>query len=311
MAHVAGQFLAKRALVIAAAGQHNVRLFGPPGSGKTLLVQAMAGLLPDLSLSEVLELTTIYSIAGQLPQGVVAARPVRSPHHTSSMPALIGGGGFPRPGEITLAHRGILFLDELPEFSRSVLETLRQPLESGSVTITRAKTAVTFPAQFTLVAAQNPCPCGFYGDSTTRCSCSPGMLYRYQTKVSGPLLDRFDLHVLVARLPYRELTQHAQGLRSADYKALVVAARAKQTARFGSTKTNAEMTSSEVQQYCQLDSVTHVMLEKVADSYDLSARGVHRLLKVARTIADLADAEHISSEHIMEAVQYRLAKPGV
>jgi magnesium chelatase family protein len=227
------------------------------------------------------------------------------------VPALIGGGGFPRPGEITLAHRGILFLDELPEFSRAVLETLRQPLESGLVTITRAKTTVTFPARFTLVAAQNPCPCGFYGDSTTRCSCSPGMLYRYQTKVSGPLLDRFDLHVSVPRLPYRELTQNTEGLSSAAYKALVVKARNHQANRFGMPKTNAEMTASEVKRYCQLDPATHALLEKVADTYHLSARGVHRLLKVARTIADLGSVDRIQSEHIMEAVQYRLAQPGV
>ncbi|MDR3642340.1 MAG: YifB family Mg chelatase-like AAA ATPase [Candidatus Doudnabacteria bacterium] len=305
MADIAGQELAKRALEIAAAGSHNLLLSGPPGSGKTLLARAMAGILPDLSLSEALELTKIYSIAGKLSGSLVSSRPVRSPHHTTSNVALVGGGANPRPGEITLSHRGILFLDEFPEFPRNVLEALRQPLEDGVVTVARASGSFTFPAKFTLVAAQNPCPCGYAGDRQKPCVCSPGQIFKYQKKVSGPLLDRIDLHVEVPRLPYEKMTDQQRSESSEAIKKRVSAARAVQQKRYNSSKTNSEMNLPELKQYCRLAKTEQDVLKSAMKKYNFSGRSLHRILKVSRTIADLAGAKEISARHLGEALIYR------
>ncbi len=305
MNDVAGQELAKRALEIAAGGGHNVLLSGPPGSGKTLLARAMAGILPDLKLEEVLELTKIYSIAGKLKENFVSSRPVRSPHHTTSNVALVGGGTHPRPGEITLSHRGILFLDEFPEFPRNVLEALRQPLEDGVVTVARASGSWTFPAKFTLVAAQNPCPCGYYGDTSKKCQCMPQQIFKYQKKISGPLLDRIDLHVEVPRLPYEKIASDTEAETSASIKVRVESARQKQQNRFGTPKTNSEMNLLELKEFCKLDAKGDAMLKQASKAYNFSGRSTHRILKVAKTIADLAGVEQIKAGHLSEAIQYR------
>ncbi|MEJ0021712.1 MAG: YifB family Mg chelatase-like AAA ATPase [Candidatus Doudnabacteria bacterium] len=307
---IKGQEVAKRALEIAAAGGHNILLSGPPGTGKTLLAKALPSILPKLTVDEVLEITKIYSIAGLLGANktLITLRPFRSPHHTTSGVALVGGGTNPKPGEISLSHRGVLFLDEFPEFSRNVLENLRQPLEDGLVTVARAHATVTFPAQFTLVAAQNPCPCGYYSDPTKSCICTPGQIMKYHKKISGPLLDRIDLHVEVGRIEYDKLSAEEGGEASDHIQERVQKARDVQTSRFknlSEIKTNSEMTIREIKEYCGLGSAEQNFMKTAVIKMYLSARSYHRILKLARTIADLAGEADIAMNHLAEALQYR------
>jgi magnesium chelatase family protein len=309
--NIKGQEQAKRALEIAAAGGHNVLLNGPPGTGKTLLARALPSILPEMVKEEQLEVTKIFSVAGLLKkeEPLICTRPFRSPHHTSSDIALVGGGAHPRPGEITLAHRGVLFLDELPEFPRSVLEALRQPLEDGVITVSRAAGTITFPAKFVLVASMNPCPCGYFSDPSKNCICTATQIMRYQKKVSGPLLDRIDLHVEVPRVEYDKLASEEKGESSASIRKRVQKARDIQTKRFlNSAKkitTNAEMGVPEIKEYCRINEQGAELLRTAVTSLNLSARAFHRVLKVSRTIADLANSDRIETEHLAEALMYR------
>lgn len=312
-AEVKGQEHAKRAIEIAAAGGHNLLFIGPPGSGKTMLAQRVPTILPELAFEEALEVSKIYSVAGLMGEAgdLVIKRPFRSPHHTVSYAGLAGGGSNPKPGEISLAHRGVLFLDELPEFSRTVLEVLRQPLEDGEVNISRSGTAVNYPARFMLVAAMNPCPCGFLNDSTHVCTCTQKQIQNYRARLSGPLLDRIDLHIEVPAVPYRELREQLPGMSSAEMRKRISVVRQLQLKRFdqcsnkASTMTNADISGKMLDQFCPLGTSEHDFLENAADRFGLSARSCTRILRIARTIADLDQSTNINIQHLAEAINCR------
>ena len=309
-ADVKGQAQAKRALEIAAAGGHNVVMIGAPGSGKTMLARRMPSIMPPMTLSEALETTKIHSVAGKLgsERGLLARRPFRAPHHLTSQVALIGGGTSPQPGEVSLAHNGILFLDELPEFGRNMLEVLRQPLEDKTITVSRAKYSVEYPANFSLIASMNPCPCGYYHHPTKECTCAAGAVFRYMNRISGPLMDRIDLHIEVTPVALEELSSDRVEESSATIRERVIRAREIQTARFEGIEgvhTNAMMNSRMVREYCPLDSAARTLLERAMERLKLSARAYDRIIKVARTIADLAGEAQIAPSHIAEAITYR------
>jgi magnesium chelatase family protein len=313
---VKGQEHAKRAFEVAAAGGHNMLMIGPPGSGKTMLAKRLPSILPGMTFDEALETTRIHSVSGLLRDGqaLLAIRPFRSPHHTISDVALIGGGQVPKPGEVSLAHNGVLFLDELPEFKRNVLEVLRQPLENGEVTVSRAVASITYPASFMLLSAMNPCPCGYFGDSRHQCTCTPGQIHRYRHKVSGPLLDRIDIHIEVPAVPYKELTNEYAGEKSEDIRSRVVHARDLQLERFKKDRkiySNGQMKTRHIKKYCGLDQDAQSLLDTAMQKLGLSARAYTRILKLSRTIADLEVSEDIKPHHISEAIQYRTLDRGV
>ncbi|TSC75901.1 MAG: magnesium chelatase family protein [Parcubacteria group bacterium Gr01-1014_30] len=308
LCYVKGQESSKRALEIAASGDHNLLMTGPPGAGKTIMAKSLPSILPPLEFEEALEVTKIYSVAGLLPKNrpLISARPFRSPHHTSSEAALIGGGTPPKPGEITLSHRGVLFLDEFPEFHRDVLESLRQPLEDRQITVMRARHSTTFPCSFQLVASANPCPCGNLGDEEKNCGCTTSQVRMYTRKMSGPLMDRVDLFINVPKLKYEKLAADQEKCSCEETRERVKSAREIQKARFNKTATNSEMTLPQIKKHCQVNSSSSELLKKYVDSGKLSARGYHRVLKVARTIADLDNSSSVKYSHVSEALMYRV-----
>jgi len=306
---VCGQENVKRAVEIAAAGGHNLLMIGPPGAGKTMLAQRLSTILPGLTFEESLETSKVYSVMGLMPRehGLMKTRPFRAPHHTISDAGLIGGGHTPKPGEVSLAHNGVLFLDEMPEFRKNVLEVLRQPMETGIVTISRATSTVTYPANFILIGAMNPCPCGFFGDPKRECTCSFREIQRYRAKISGPLMDRIDIHIDVPSVPFKDLTGFPQGTSSSEIRHRVMSARKVQEKRLKKTKiySNAMMNTRQIRKFCQIDDKSNMLLEMAMEKFGLSARALSRILKISRTIADLEGSEHIDQAHVAEALQYR------